>query len=180
MCGSKFKGIAIVQLVLLIIALILSICALAGGTTDQFDTMEALYWAKAEHSDVYQNFWGSCIKVDPMKTCMEWTSANKDQEDIKDPLYAMASLGTLTVIVHLVLTALKLCCEKCAKSLDVIGLLVGVLAVVWTIACFSLAAGSDNWKADGFEWGPGFGASVATAVFKLIAVLLGAISLCTN
>ena len=161
---DKGKLIAIVELVFALLALILSIIALAGGVADDYDVLKSVGWLE-QTGDVYYGWRYGCSKA----MCMEigW--------DKEDAATAMASLSFIFAIVYLVLVAVKLC--KPNKMLNIVGCGVGFLGMLFTIACFALYRDETGDLPDGVSYGPGFGACVACFVFQFIALVLGGFSL---
>ncbi|EOD04267.1 hypothetical protein EMIHUDRAFT_439244 [Emiliania huxleyi CCMP1516] len=188
MCTNKPKVIAIVQLVLVSLALILSIIALVGGVTDDYDTLKNTYWLGAMDVetpyydydlysdllwDVYFGWRSACQKrvggVFAVCDDLEW--------DKEDAATAMGVLAALFSIGSVVLGAVKLC--KPNKLVNIIGCVVAFLAIIFTIACFAMWADEFKLKYsdDLAHYGPGFGACVSSFGFQLIALVLGVVSL---
>jgi hypothetical protein len=172
MCTNGSKVIAIVQLVLVSLALILSIVALVGGVTDDYDTLKNTYWLGADYYDWYYGWRSYCVKrvggVFPFCDDIEW--------DEKDAATAMGVLAALFSICSVVLVAVKLC--KPNKLVNIIGCVVAFLAIIFTIACFAMWADEVAvTDLDLGHYGPGFGACVSSFGFQLIALVLGVVSL---
>lgn len=179
---DKGKIVTIVQLVLSLLALILSIVAMAGGVADNFATLKGSNWVgiSANGGGVYSGWSHSCVGMDDKPddaVCVE------NEWDGKGGATAMGVLSFIFALVYLGMVAVKL--FKPIKMLNMAECGVGLLGMIFTLVCFAIWAG---YVADqeimgkkvldaGYEYGPGYGACVAAFVFKLFALVLGVLTL---
>ena len=176
---DKGKIVTIVQLVLSLLALILSIVAMAGGVADNFATLKGSNWVgiSANGGGVYSGWSHSCVGMDDKPddaVCVE------NEWDGKGGATAMGVLSFIFALVYLGMVAVKL--FKPIKMLNMAECGVGLLGMIFTLVCFAIWAGYiadqetkplDN----GAEYGPGYGSCVAAFVFKLFALVLGVLTL---
>jgi len=177
---DKGKIVTIVQLVLSLLALILSIVAMAGAVADNFATLKGSSWLSIEMTvygtkiESYSGFAYTCSGNDDTNVCQE------NEWDGKGGATAMGVLSFIFAIVYLGMVAVKL--FKPIKMLNMAECGVGLLGMIFTLVCFAIWAGYvadqetkplDN----GAEYGPGYGSCVAAFVFKLFALVLGVLTL---
>ena len=180
---DKGKIVTIVQLVFSLLALILSIVAMAGAVADNYATLKGSSWLSMEVTiygtkiESYSGFAYTCSGNDDTSACME------NEWDGKGGATAMGVLSFIFAIVYLGMVAVKL--FKPIKMLNMAECGVGLLGMIFTLVCFAIWAG---YVADqeimgkkvldaGYEYGPGYGACVAAFVFKLFALVLGVLTL---
>ena len=175
---DKGKIVTIVQLVFSLLALILSIVAMAGGVADNFATLKGSNWVgiSANGAGVYSGWSHSCVGMDDKPddaVCVE------NEWDGKGGATAMGVLSFIFALVYLGMVAVKL--FKPIKMLNMVECGVGFLGMIFALVCFAIFSGDEDIAksvADtDFEFGPGYGACVVCFVFKLFALVLGVLTL---
>lgn len=172
---DKGKIVTIVQLVFSLLALILSIVAMAGGVADNIDTMKGSNWVGYSKNgmSVYSGWSTVCTEAMGQNACgdSEWDGAGAAT--------AMGVLSFLFALVYLGMVAVKL--FKPIKMLNMVECGVGFLGMIFALVCFAIFSGDEDIAksvADtDFEFGPGYGACVVCFVFKLFALVLGVLTL---
>ena len=176
---DKGKIVTIVQLVFSLLALILSIVAMAGAVADNYATLKGSSWLSMEVTiygtkiESYSGFAYTCSGNDDTSACME------NEWDGKGGATAMGVLSFIFAIVYLGMVAVKL--FKPIKMLNMVECGVGFLGMIFALVCFAIFSGDEDIAksvADtDFEFGPGYGACVVCFVFKLFALVLGVLTL---